>query len=325
MFRRVIFGVLAFLGVAVVGAASYLFVFLPRLRPPPEVTAPTDMASIAHGEYLALHVTVCLGCHSENDTSIPGQPAKPGRLGSGGVIGTREEGFPGTIVALNLTPDVEFGIGGWSDGEVLRAIREGVSRDGRPLFPMMPYQTFAESLSDDDALDIIAYLRTLPPIHHDPGRTTLDMPFNLIVRTLPRPLARSAAPAPTAGIERGRWILKVASCADCHDAVDEKRNPIPGMHLAGGQALPVPGRGVVYARNLTSDVRTGIGGMTDDQVLGALTNGIGKDDMVLYQMPWAWYGGMTDDDKRALLLALREVPAVEHQVPRDTILRQASR
>ena len=54
------------------------------------------------------------------------------------------------------------GIGNWTDGEVIRAIREGVSRDGQALFPLMPYAGFRH-MSDEDVYALVAYLRTLPP------------------------------------------------------------------------------------------------------------------------------------------------------------------
>ncbi|MBI4542958.1 MAG: hypothetical protein HY705_08010 [Gemmatimonadetes bacterium] len=86
--------------------------------------------TIARGAYLAMNVTGCIACHSDVESSQPGDPLVPEREGSGrdwGVV----PGFPGRIRAPNLTPDPETGIGRWSDGEILRAVREGVSRDGR--------------------------------------------------------------------------------------------------------------------------------------------------------------------------------------------------
>src|SRR5216110_697497 len=74
-----------------------------------------------------------------------------------------EQGAPGKICFPNLTPDPETGLGAWTDGEILRAIREGVSRDGRALFPMMPYTEF-RALSDEDTRAIVAYLRTMPAV-----------------------------------------------------------------------------------------------------------------------------------------------------------------
>ncbi len=72
---------------------------------------------------------------------------------------------PGTrVYARNLTPDAETGIGGWSDADVVRAIRAGVDDQGQSLCPQMP--RFAD-LSDEDAAAIVAYLRSLPAVYHE--------------------------------------------------------------------------------------------------------------------------------------------------------------
>jgi hypothetical protein len=71
-----------------------------------------------------------------------GLPFKPGREGVGGFIWDKKIGFPGTLAAANLTPDPETGLGKWTDGEILRAMREGVDREGKALFPIMPYGHF---------------------------------------------------------------------------------------------------------------------------------------------------------------------------------------
>ena len=75
----------------------------------------------------------------------------------------KEMGLPGRIASRNITPDVETGIGAWTDGEKIRAIREGISRDGTMLFPMMPYARFRK-MSDEDVMSLVAYLNTLPPV-----------------------------------------------------------------------------------------------------------------------------------------------------------------
>ena len=69
------------------------------------------------------------------------------------------------LTAPNLTPDPETGIGTWTDDMLARAIREGISHDGRTLFPIMPYQKFRH-LSDEDLASIVVYLRSLPPIRN---------------------------------------------------------------------------------------------------------------------------------------------------------------
>ena len=100
-------------------------------------------------------------------------------------------------MAPNITPDPETGIGRWTDGEVARAIREGVSRDGRPLFPLMNYPAYRD-LTDSDVLSIVAYLRTRKPVRRDNGRTDLDFPVGMMIRTVPKPLDNAPAGLPAA-------------------------------------------------------------------------------------------------------------------------------
>ena len=69
----------------------------------------------------------------------------------------------------NITPDRETGIGTWTDGEKIRAIREGIHKDGSALFPMMPYAEY-RNMSDDDVQSLVAYLNSLPPVRHESPR-----------------------------------------------------------------------------------------------------------------------------------------------------------
>src|SRR5690606_18276139 len=109
--------------------------------------------------------------------------------GAGWLMET-QEGF-GSVVAPNITPDVETGIGGWTDDEVARAIREGVSRDGSALFPIMPYQSFRH-MSDEDLASVIVYLRNgVAPVRNAVPRSSFVFPLNRIVNTMPVPLEGS--------------------------------------------------------------------------------------------------------------------------------------
>lgn len=305
----------ALLIVAVLGLVVKFYLLSPKLRPAPEVKAPSSPEAIAHGKYLVDHVTGCLGCHSQVREDEPGEPAVETMLGSGRDFG--EIAGLGHMRAPNISSDPERGIGRWSDGEVLRAIREGVSRDGRPLFPQMPYLTYGAALSDDDALAIIAYLRTLKPVASNPGPFEVNFPISMFVRAAPKPIDASPPPAPppTDRLARGRWLLKVASCNDCHDSVDARHQKLPGGELAGGAEFPLPqGKGTAVAPNITSDKATGIGAYSDDDVLRVFDEGKGKSGRVLYVMPWRYYGGMTRDDKLALVAALREAKPVANLV-----------
>src|SRR5215207_638870 len=119
-------------GVLVLAIALVLVKFYglsPNARAATDVKAPRTPEAVERGRYLAHNVTVCMGCHSQVDETKPGEPIVAGRTGSGRDFGVLP-GFPGRMRAANLTPDPETGIGNYTDGELLRAIREGIGRDG---------------------------------------------------------------------------------------------------------------------------------------------------------------------------------------------------
>jgi hypothetical protein len=97
-------------------------------------------ATLEQGRYLVDSVTICFECHSERDFSKPGWPIPPGRVGSGRILWG--EGSPNQVIAPNITPDVATGIGEWSDEEIVRAIKDGIGKNGRLLNPEMPSRYF---------------------------------------------------------------------------------------------------------------------------------------------------------------------------------------
>jgi mono/diheme cytochrome c family protein len=307
--------VLVLAACAVGAGAVFFFVLHPKSRPAPDVTAPRSAEAVARGDYLANHVAGCTVCHSPVDETRPGDVVRTDKLGAG-----REflfEGFPGRLRAPNISSDPKLGIGAWTDGEVLRAMREGVGKSGRTLFPMMPYGVYGRRLDDEDALAIIAYLRTLPPQPVPSGVTELDFPVSMFVRLAPRPLdAPPPAPPPASDpVARGQWLLDLASCAECHSQA-EKGRVVPGLRMAGNTSpFKLPGGITVYAPNLTSDAATGIGSYSDADLMRVLTDGIGKNGKPLYVMPWDALRGMTEEDRRCLIAGLRQLPPVTHVVP----------
>ena len=316
---RVAGGLGALVGLAALGLVTKFYVLSPASRPAPDMKAPSTPESVARGKYLVEHVTGCTGCHSPIDETKPGDPPIEGRRGAGRDFGPMGEA-PFRLRAHNLTPDPETGIGRWTDGEVVRAMREGIGKDGHVLFPQMPWQTYAKSMSDDDALSIVAYLRTLPAVKNDPGTTEVKFPVSMFIRGLPKPLAGSppAAPSPTDKLARGRWLLDVCSCHDCHDSVTPRMEKVPGKSLAGGMRFPLP-KGEVYAANITSDPATGLGSYSEEDLRRVFDEGKNKAGRFLYVMPWSYYSGLTREDKDALIAALREVPPVGNVVPASTL------
>lgn len=195
---------------------------------------------LARGEYLVMNVADCMGCHGEHDWKAHDAPVLPNTLGAGQDM-TILKGFPGKVYAPNITPDPETGAGSWSDDQLARAIREGVSHDGRALFPFMPYPDF-RIMSDEDLASIIVYLRSLPPVRKQVPTTDLIFPVKYLIRNVPRPLD---APVPEPNVstpeKRGKYLVTIAGCADCHTPQDAHGQPLPGMDFAGGLILDGPG------------------------------------------------------------------------------------
>jgi len=125
----------------------------PAIKQP--VKAPSPKDQLAYGAYLAGPVGHCMECHTP---MVKGQVQRD-KFGAGG---NSFNGPWGTSVARNLTPH-ESGLKGWSDAEIERAIREGVSRDGSRLKPPMGYG-FYKTINDADMKALIAYLRSLQPL-----------------------------------------------------------------------------------------------------------------------------------------------------------------
>ena len=266
---------------------------------------------VAHGKYLVNHVSICFDCHSER-TGAYGLPFKPGREGVGGIVWNKQMGFPGVLAASNITPDPETGLGQWTDGEIIRAIREGVDRDGNALFPIMPYTHFRH-MSDDDAKAIVAYLRTLKPQRYEKPARELAMPLPLVVKFAPKP---GAAPVPPpAPNERGKYLATIGACVECHTPKDDKGNVLPGQDFAGGWEMHTPTFRVVTA-NITPHPSTFVGRATKEEFIGRFRAFAGytadtappapKGRNTI--MPWIAYSGMTDEDLGAIYDYLKTVP-----------------
>ena len=116
-----------------------------------------DAKSVARGQYL-VSIMDCGGCHTPG--SLAGMPDAARKL-AGSDIGF---GGPfGVVYPKNLTPDRETGLGRWTDAEIIRAVRQGQSRDGRPLSPVMPWPSYSV-LTAEDARALVAYLRSVPAV-----------------------------------------------------------------------------------------------------------------------------------------------------------------
>ncbi len=302
-------------GAALVAAGfAYFMGTFPKAEPAPDLNVTKSDQLLARGRYLAENVAVCVDCHSERDWTHYSGPVIPTSFGKGGEHFGHDLGFPGDLVASNITPAA---IGKWTDGELMRALTAGVTADGRPLFPFMNWINYGK-LCRRDLESIIVYLRTLPAIENSPPPTQLDFPVNMIVRTIPfaRPLVEDC-PDPSDTVAYGNYLTQTAGCFDCHT---QRKGPEPDMSLAfaGGVSLPVPHGGKSHkSKNITPDA-SGIGSWSRQAFIErfatyrdpANVHEVSKDDLNTY-MPWTMYAGMTDDDLGAIYDFLRTVKPVK--------------
>lgn len=266
---------------------------------------------LARGEYLALNVADCMVCHAEHDWTAHDAPVLPNTLGAGQDMNMLK-GFPGKVYAPNITPDRETGAGSWSDDQLARAIREGVGHDGRALFPFMPYADF-RIMSDEDLASIIVYLRSLPPVREQLPETDLIFPVKYLIRNVPRPLDASV-PAPDVSTpeNRGRYLVTMAGCEDCHTPKDAHGQPLPGMDFAGGFILDGPW-GRVASANITPDT-SGISYYDQATFTQVIRTGFVGARKLNQIMPWHVYRGMTDVDIVAMFAYMRTLKPVRHHV-----------
>ncbi|HEX8440706.1 cytochrome c [Archangium sp.] len=295
-------GLFVLLGMAITVAAS----MDPRSRPASTEKVEATPERIERGRYLANHVGICFACHAELNHESLSQRMVPG---TEGFPGGCDPSFPGKVCFSNITSHPTAGIGGWSDGEVIRAIREGISRDGRPLAPLMPYGAY-KSFSDEDTKALVAYLRTLAPSDKVSPVSELPPPLKIAMKFMPAPVEEPVAhPAATDTVAYGRYLTSVAACGDCH-----------GKDFSGGGIEFHTPVGPVLGANITPDPETGIGAMTREGFINLfkaykdLDPALKMNAQTASHMPWSLYAGMKEEDLGAIFDYLRTVPAVRKQV-----------
>ena len=214
---------LAALGVLVVLVAT----FIEAATTAPGATA-FDAALVAKGANLAA-IGNCATCH----TSEGGKPYAGGRALSSSV---------GVVYSTNITPDPETGIGEWTEAEFVRAMREGVDRRGRDLYPAFPYDHFTR-LSDADVEAIYAFMMTRDPLRAQNPRNALTFPANLRTsigawKTLYfRPGPFEPDPSHDAQWNRGAYLAEgLAHCGACHTPRNMLGAEKSGDRYGGGDA-----------------------------------------------------------------------------------------
>ena len=218
-----------------------------------------DFPRIERGRYLTV-VADCGGCHTDSD----GKPFSGGR--------PIQTPF-GMVVAANITPDRETGIGNWSDDQFDSAVRLGRTGDGTWLYPAMPFPYYTR-MSKADVLAIRAYLNTVPAVHHKVQSNQLPFPFDIragmrlwdALYFTPGPY--KSDPAKSAEWNRGAYLVQgPGHCAACHT---------PKTHLGGdrqGQGLQGYAIQGWFAPDITDSNSLGLGEWQAQDIVAYLKNG----------------------------------------------------
>ncbi|MCY7350818.1 MAG: cytochrome c [Cytophagaceae bacterium] len=295
----------------VLGVLGYIKFALPDVGPPPDLKVDATQARLERGEHLAMYGMGCLHCHSSHDKMAFMHPAN-GPLGAG-----QADFIPG-VATPNLTPT---GIGDWSDGELFRAITTGVSKDGRALHPVMPYDNFGQA-DPEDIYAVIAYLRTLKSAGQVQAKPSFDFPFYFIVNTMPEKRTPGKRPDSSDTLAYGQYLVMSASCAHCHVQRDDKGAPIPGTEFTGGMAFEQPNGTVCYTANLTPCPETGLGKWTKADFIKRFKSYADYEGKHLplkngefnTEMPWVGFSHLSEEDLGAMYTYLHSLKPVKHSV-----------
>src|SRR5271169_82192 len=250
---------------------------------------------IERGRYLAV-LSDCAACH----TAPGGQPF------AGGLA--LQTPF-GKLVAPNITPDRETGIGNMTDDEFLAALHDGRGHNGRRLYPAMPYPAYTK-MTDDDVLAMRAYFATVAPVSNKVISNQLPFPLNIRLAMVFwnalnfTPGRYEPNPQKSAEWNRGAYIVQgAAHCGTCHTPKtilggDKAGAPLAGATLQGW-----------FAPNITADPHRGIGSWSQDDIVQYLKTGTNSWTLASGPMAEAVVhstSNMTDEDLAAIAVYLKD-------------------
>jgi mono/diheme cytochrome c family protein len=279
--------------ILVASALSWL-----AIVPPARANDPQDFDQIEKGKYLT-DVGDCVACHS--------QPGSNERLAGGRPL---ETPF-GTLLATNITPDAETGIGAWTDDEFVNALTQGTGRNGVHLYPAMPY-TYMTKITREDALAIRAYLNTIPAVRNSVQSNQLPFPFDVRSSLIAwdklnfTPGEFKPVAGKSAEWNRGAYIVEgLAHCGLCHTPKnlaggDETSRRLQGYALQGW-----------FAPNITNDNRRGLGSWSIEDIVSYLKTGHNRFSAASGPMAEAVMDStskFTDPDLNAIAVNLKDQP-----------------
>jgi mono/diheme cytochrome c family protein len=256
---------------------------------------------LERGTYLAHSIVGCGNCHTPRNAD--GTPDDTKELA--GTFLIEDPAF--RAYAPNITQDKETGIGAWSDAEIIRAIRDGIRPDGTILGPPMPSYYFYRNMSDNDVKAIVAYLRTVKPVHNVVPRSEYHVP-------LPPAWGPPVADVPDVAPDDPAYPEYLATtlghCSDCHTPLVEGMHDFTRKGLGGTVfSNPFDLGFTTVSRDITPSKQYGLGNWSDAEIKHAITSGIRPDGTKMAPlMGFYYYRNLSDSDLNALVRWIRELP-----------------
>jgi len=258
-----------------------------------------DNAPVSPGRYQAV-LGDCEGCHT-----APG-----GKPFAGGTV--LQTPF-GKIVSPNITPDHDTGIGGWSESDFRRAVKEGQSPGGKRLYPAMPYPAYA-MIPDADITALWTYIKTVARVRHAVESNQLPFPFNIRTGMAVwnwlnfKPAAFASGAGKSADWNRGAYLVTgPGHCGACHT---------PKTLLGADRAAALTGASLQgwFAPEITSAQPRGVGGWRATEIVTYLKTGWNSRGVATGPMAEVVEHStsqMTDADLSAIAVYLKDVPAAQ--------------
>jgi mono/diheme cytochrome c family protein len=258
--------------------------------------------SAERGAYI-FAIAGCQGCHTDKG----GTPLAGGRA--------LKTPF-GTFHGPNITPNPEHGIGGWSDEDFIRALREGDGPGGSNLFPVFPYTSFT-LMTDADMRDLKAYIFSLPPSDQPNKEHDINFPFGWRFLLTPWKWLNFSEgpfePDPNQSAEwnRGAYLVTaLGHCGECHTPRGWLGEMLTSSAMSGNTEGPDGSK----VPNITPDKATGIGSWSKGQVAAALRSGMLPDgDFVgdaMGEVVQNSTSKLTDADREAIATFLLSLPPI---------------
>ncbi|GAA4505654.1 hypothetical protein GCM10023172_33810 [Hymenobacter ginsengisoli] len=301
---------------AAAGFAAYVSLRGVPRYPVPTVgqVLPSTPARLAHGEQLA--TMMCMHCHRDPATNTFSGRALP-------EVGTAL----GQLHSANITQDPVYGIGKWTDVQLVGLLRTGIGADGRMRL-VMPHFAY---LSDEDAASLVAFLRSGDALVRATPTAQGPQQVSFLAKALtntvmkPTPLLAHPADAPPATdpVALGHYLVVARyQCYYCHSrdfsTINQAHPEQSENYLGGGNAMLGDKLEPRVSRNLTMDPETGLGDWSEAQFSRAIQAGMSPHGPLYEPMPK--FTALTNEEAHAIWAYLQTVPKIRNATPEDGAL-----